>query len=264
MVGSNFLKRQFNRDGYIVLKNVFTKKQTDIIVSEAKKLYELPQIKGGYMKYYEDNSFNCNINKNKILARIENFIHDPNLSSLKNVVNTEVTPIVEEMLESRVSLFKDKINWKFPGGGAFKPHQDYDAWADLSPKTFVTAAIFVDECTVENGCLEMVRGKHKEGIFKNDFGQLDKDLVYSMEWQTILGASSDLILFDSYVPHRSDVNKSDNSRRVYYFTYNLMSEGDYYDAYFEKKRFEFPPDFERDQNTNINLNSKYNLANPIK
>ena len=85
-----------------------------------------------------------------------------------------------------------------------------------------------------------------------------------MEWEPLLTNTSDLIIFDAYVPHRSGPNLSDNPRRVLYFTYNLKEDGEHYDEYFKRKRIEFPPDFERDQNTKTNLDSKYNLANPIK
>ena len=257
----NLLNRQFNRDGYLVLKNVFSNNISKIIVSEADKLYNLPEIKNGYMKYFENSSQS---NSKKILARIENFINDSNLTELNNIINNEVNPIVEEVLESRVNMFKDKINWKLSGGGAFKPHQDFDAWSDFPPTFYVTCAILVDECTHENGCLEMVAEKHNYGILKNEFGCIDKDLVDSMNWQPILGNSKDLIIFNSLVPHRSGINMTTNSRRVFYFTYNLRDQGDYYNAYFEKKRNEFPPDFERNDYTHINLKSKYNLANPIK
>ncbi len=254
----NLLTRQFNRDGFLLLKNVFSKTQVNTILSEVDKLYSLPEVKSSYMKYFEKNK------ESKTLARIENFLKEPQLQRLNNFVDIEVTPILEEVLEERVILFKDKINWKLPGGGAFDPHQDFEAWEDFPPRKFITCAVFVDECTRENGCLEMVAGQHTKGILKNTNGRLDQNLVESFEWQSILCGNRDLVIFDSFVPHRSDINLTDNPRRVFYFTYNLLSDGDYYNAYFDKKRSEFPPDFERTDGTNINTNSKYNLANPIQ
>ena len=56
MVRSNLLKRQFERDGFLVLKNVFTRKVADNIISEANKLYELPEVKNSYMKYFENST----------------------------------------------------------------------------------------------------------------------------------------------------------------------------------------------------------------
>ncbi len=62
-----------------------------------------------------------------------------------------------------VVLFKDKINFKMPGGPGFKAHQDQQAgWTRYAP-LFVTALVTIDPATLENGCLEMVPGRHREG-----------------------------------------------------------------------------------------------------
>lgn len=57
---------------------MFSKSQSELILSEAEKLYNLPEIRGGYMKYFETDNSN-----NKILARMENFIEDENLSDFR-------------------------------------------------------------------------------------------------------------------------------------------------------------------------------------
>ena len=49
----NLLTRQFNRDGFLLLKNVFSKTQVKNILSEVDKLYSLPEVKSSYMKYFE-------------------------------------------------------------------------------------------------------------------------------------------------------------------------------------------------------------------
>ena len=61
-------------------------------------------------------------------------------------------------------LFKDKINWKNPGGQGFGAHQDQPAWDDFPPNKFVTAAMFVNNTTKENGCLEFAEDANHLGI----------------------------------------------------------------------------------------------------
>ena len=61
-------------------------------------------------------------------------------------------------------------------------------------------------------------------------------------------------MFNSFVPHKSDNNNSENSRRIMYLTFNNKSEGDYYENYNKNKRKYFPP----------NKDNKYNLGNPMK
>ena len=55
----------------------------------------------------------------------------------------------------------------------------------------------------------------------------------------------DVIFFDCYVPHSSEVNLSDDIRRLYFATYNRFSEGDHLERYFADKHANYPPDIER-------------------
>lgn len=253
----NKLSHNLKNDGFILIRNFFTDNEVRIIENTAKTLQELPEIRDGYMKYYE------NTNNNRILSRIENFVYDSNVKELKDNIVDKISIVINNIIGEKMNMFKDKINWKLPGGGKFKPHQDFEAWSDFPVDFFVSCAIFVDNCTIENGCLEMVKGENQKGILKNNNGCIDNELVNNMEWNPILSNKNDLVIFDAYVPHRSDINKSNSSRRIIYLTYTKNSEGDFYKDYFIKKRKEMPPDFERDNSTKININSKYNLANPI-
>ena len=249
------LIRTFNRDGFILLKNFFSKQESSFLVSEAKKLYELPEVRDSYMKFYEKTP------NSRILARMEYFLGAR--KDLNNLVETRVNPLVNEIMNENMIIFKDKINWKLPGGGAFLPHQDQDAWSDFPPKFYVTAAMFADKSTSKNGCLEFVEGVHNNGLLENNNGEIVENLVKEMDWTKVETTPRDIVLFDSYAPHRSQANKSDNQRRIYYMTYNKEIDGNFYEDYFAKKRKEFPPDFEREEGQTFNKKSKYNLANPI-
>ena len=145
------------------------------------------------MKYYENSN---NSTDKRILSRIENFVNDKNVSELYNNVIKKVSQTLHDIMCEKMNMFKDKINWKLPGGGKFKPHQDFEAWSDFPPTNFLSCAIFVDNCTVDNGCLEMVKGEHTKGILKNTNGCLDEELVDSMDWEPILSTKRDLVIFD--------------------------------------------------------------------
>ena len=172
-----------------------------------------------------------------------------------------------------MNLFKDKINWKLPNTSGFKPHQDYLAFADFGPTFFITVALFGNNNTVENGCLEIAKNYYqylenynknikpnKEELIENDkrkrilnsdpenYGNLCKEVENNLEWIRLETTPRDLLLFDSFIPHRSGYNKSDKSRINYYLTYNNKECGYLYDEYFKEKRKEFPPDFEMDAN----------------
>jgi ectoine hydroxylase-related dioxygenase (phytanoyl-CoA dioxygenase family) len=265
------LRKVFARDGYLLIKNLFTESEAKFLQLEASNLQSLPEKKGGYMKFYENpqptdvmshGDIKSNTGSNRILSRMENFLGER--TELRYLVNNRVKTTLKEVTGNEMILFKDKINWKLPGGGAFKPHQDFEAWSDFDLTNFVTCALFADNSTTKNGCLEFVSGVHNDGILANDHGCLDPEIVESLNWQKIETSPRDMLLFDSYTPHKSEANRSKHQRRIYYFTFNLEKEGDYYEDYFNKKRDIFPPDFERDEElSQETLNSKYNLANPI-
>jgi hypothetical protein len=55
-----------------------------------------------------------------------------------------------------------------------------------------------------------------------------------------------VIFSDSFAPHASKPNFTDEPRRILYLTYNLASDGDHRARYYADKFASFPPDIERD------------------
>ena len=247
------LIKSFKKDGYLRVRDYLNDEDIRIISDMANHLYELPEVKGSYMKYYEKDNI-------KLLSRVENFYNIE--LEFKNLVETKLKAFAELIVENRLSLFKDKINWKLPGGGGFTAHRDFRAWSKFPPKYYVTLALSVDNCIIENGCLEMVSDKDKN-IPEEDNGLLSEKEINELEWKYVETSKKDILLFNSLVPHRSGPNKSDNARRMIFLTYNLEDEGNHYKDYFVTKRSELPPPFERDENTVIDENTIYSLGNPI-
>ena len=200
----------------------------------------------------------------KYKSRLENFVNYHN--GLNDFLRNRIENIVEEIYDSKLNLLKDKLNWKFGGGKGFKAHQDQPAWIDFEPNRYVSVALFANNSTKENGCLEFSNNSYNRTLLSYDketTGQLSKEIEDSLDWKHIETTPRDILIFDSYAPHRSGSNNTENNRRIFYFTYNDEKYGDLYNSYLKKKREEFPPDIERD-NKNINIfNNKYNLANPI-
>jgi ectoine hydroxylase-related dioxygenase (phytanoyl-CoA dioxygenase family) len=140
-------------------------------------------------------------------------------------------------------LFKDKINLKEPGGPGFKAHQDQQAgWGVYAP-LFVTALVTIDPATIENGCLEVVAGRHREGLIGEEWKPLREE---DFELRPVPTEPGDVIFFDSFAPHASKPNFTAQPRRILYLTYNLAAHGDHRAQYYADKFASFPPDIERD------------------
>ncbi|MDE1462456.1 phytanoyl-CoA dioxygenase family protein [Spartinivicinus poritis] len=176
----------------------------------------------------------------------------------RNELVPELARLIETHLGQPVSLFKDKCNFKRPGGGAFPPHQDIVAYRHFGSWYHVTAAVLLDEATEENGALHMATrwdvpdSLAKEAVNWVDTprgllpmlpsyqggcrnGDIQEELTETMQWQRVDASPGDVILFDSYVPHFSQANHSNSTRRILFFTFNLASEGSLYFDYYQKK-----------------------------
>ena len=151
--------------------------------------------------------------------------------------------VVSELFGEEAVLFKDKINFKLPGGDGFKAHQDVQAGWDTYAALHITALLTIDPCTVENGCLEIAAGYHRHGLIGEKWKPLQED---ALNYAAIPTQPGDVIFFDSYTPHRSGPNLTGNQRRVLYVTYNKLSEGDQRRQYYADKRRSYPPDCERE------------------
>ena len=118
-------------------------------------------------------------------------------------------------------------------------------WDQYGHSLYITVLISVDATTLANGCLEVVPGRHLEGLFGPKEAPIPDEVVATFDWEQVETAPGDIVFFDSYVPHRSGPNHTDQPRRVLYVTYNKLSEGEVRERYFADKRKSFPPDCER-------------------
>jgi mannose-6-phosphate isomerase-like protein (cupin superfamily) len=76
---------------------------------------------------------------------------------LHQFIEGTVTSYIGGLLGELYVPFKDKINFKWPGGGAFSPHQDFPAYELFGPGEHVTAMVCIDRATFENGCLQVAQ-----------------------------------------------------------------------------------------------------------
>jgi ectoine hydroxylase-related dioxygenase (phytanoyl-CoA dioxygenase family) len=210
------------------------------------------------MKWYERTA------GGKQLCRVEDFV--PYHAGLAQLLSNEpLCGVLALLFGERAVLFKEKINFKLPQGAGFAPHQDAPAFASFGQSYHITVMLAVDPCTPENGCLEVVEGLHGSGLFPQAAdGTLHPDWVNAQRWRPVEMVPGDVLLFDSYLPHRSGPNRSSQPRRALYVTYNRESAGRQRDAYFAHKRHSFPPECERKPGVDYSAYAaQYNLGNPI-
>src|SRR5271166_1347022 len=75
-------------------------------------------------------------------------------ATFNKFVTACLEPIVSEIVGEPVVPFKDKTNEKLPGGGAFRPHQDFAAYRAFKPRYHATALLTIDPANIANGCVQ--------------------------------------------------------------------------------------------------------------
>jgi len=251
----------WERDRRLHLPCPFDAEQLAHLTQWTDELQAWPETPGRWMKYFEQGSESGA----RQLCRVENFVpYHPGLREL--IVGDGVMAILEQLMGEPACLFKEKINYKLPGGGGFQAHQDAPAFKSFGQRFHVTLLIAVDAQTPENGCLEFSDPVPLyETLAQDAGGALQPGLEDALPWRALELSPGDVVFFDSYLPHRSASNTSRSPRRALYVTYNRASEGDRRSDYFADKREKFPPECEREAGVDYSAAEKlYNLGNPIR
>lgn len=170
------------------------------------------------------------------LCRTENFV--PFHEGLRQLLTAG--PLLEDasaLLGEPAVLYKEKINYKLPGGAGYSPHQDAPAYRFV--ERHVSCMVAIDDATEGNGCLEVVSGAHHELLPVDERGCVRADVVARLSWEPVPVRAGQCLWFHSRAPHRSGPNESTVARRALYPTYNARSEGDLREAYYRDKLAEF-------------------------
>ena len=236
--------KKYQDDGFLLLKKFFSKEEMEPIIKSINKFSEVPYNfweVGKEMVYYETSNENEN---ERILCRVEKYVdYHPEFQKLAS--SNKILSALQDLMGGPCVLFKDKINFKRPGAGGFRPHQDVQARWDDFVKYTMSIMISTDQSTPENGCLEVAPRQHKRGIIGKYDRPLEGDDLIGMKFEMVPTEIGDVLFFDHFTPHQSKANNSDEPRSNIYLTYNLLSEGDHRNEYLNRKKRELPPDNER-------------------
>lgn len=231
----------FARTGWVAARGFFSAEEVAAISAWTDELLAMPEVPGRHMLYREDSLLG---DGKRVVQRIENFCpFHPGFDAL--VRDGRLQAAVEQLLGEPACLFKEKINFKMPGGAGFEPHQDQQAgWSAYAP-LFITALVGIDRATVENGCLEMADAPRLTSLIGEEWKPLTAEQMAAFTLVPIPTEPGDVLFFDSYAPHASKPNLTNSARRLLYLTYNRASDGDHRARYYADKRASFPPDIER-------------------
>ena len=153
----------YQREGYLVLAHVVTESELRVLESPFQRFIEgrvsgmgrdFCDMSGPYGRAFED--FNL---INAVLPRV----YDPSL--VDNVFERRAAAIARKLIGDDIRLDYDQFLAKRPKRtrAVFAWHQDLGYWPTGTPDTrTVTCSLALDDATLENGCLQVVPGSHRE------------------------------------------------------------------------------------------------------
>lgn len=214
---------RYRDDGYLVLRGVFSAEEAVLLGAEVNALLgreELTRrnnlrVRWQYHFQTRQPVFELFDPIVDISPRCAAWCEDPRL----------LEPI-GELLGDRPLPVKDKLIYKLSGSGGYPLHQDFIAWPNF-PRSFTTAVIAVDPATSDNGCVRVYPGAHRRGCLAPEdggFHLLPDEVVAGFDPLDVTLDPGDVLLFGAFMPHRSGINRSDQSRRHLLFSYNAASD----------------------------------------
>jgi hypothetical protein len=232
--------QEFREQGYVVVPGLYSREEMGPITEWVDDVENWLETAGKWMMYFENTD-----DGQRLLNRIENVLpYHENFMQL--AISETMQGACGQLFGEPALLFKDKVNFKKAGASGFESHQDVQAgWSTYAP-LHITALITIDKSTPENGCLEMVGGFHDRGLIGEEWTPLDDAAHAELNYVKVTAEPGDAVFFDSYAPHRSGPNHTNEARRVLYYTYNKASDGDHFAQYYIDKRKSYPPDIERE------------------
>ncbi len=221
----------YNRDGYVVVRNFFSKEEVDL-------LYKIA-IDDDVMSQKSYDRVDASGLKTKLALW---YALDESLYS-KFARSERIVSGVEQILGGPAAHYHSKLMQKEPRkGGAWEWHQDYGYWYKnngfLLPE-MLSVLTALTPATRENGCLQMIRGSHKMGRVEHGFSgeQVGADMekvdeaLKIMELDFLEMEAGDTAFFHCNTLHASAANLSDKPRWSIITAYNLASNKPYKDVH---------------------------------
>jgi len=223
---SNFVSKlnqeqiaQFDRDGYLMVKELFDVEEMNLLMQIAKADEQIAQNAQERLDLLSGRSklwITGNLGEDIYSA----FVH----------CHRVVDPL-EQLLRGEVYHYHHKIMLKEPlVGGAWEWHQDYGYWYSkgcLFPD-MASCLIAIDAATVENGCLQVIKGSHRMGRIDHgkageqtgaDLNRVNEALKHLPLVHCEMQPGTALF-FHCNLLHRSDANNSPHPRWSLICCYN--------------------------------------------
>lgn len=250
-------KEQFNKDGFLILKNFFSKEEINKIYTEARQLFaiQIKRVLGIDVDINDRDTF-------------EKAMFDYFQADFTSFVNTgkQVQHLISMHrlgTEERIVNLLKEIGYEFPtiavrpamqfnsrylskGGSHWKlgAHQDWRT-GQGSLDSVVLWFPLVD-CDADLGALQIIPASHTVGLLQADTSGYTGSIQDALPEEDYVQTSfevGDLLIFSAFLVHRSGDNITQNIRWSIQLRYNNMAE-----PTFQERGFPMPYIYKPEEN----------------
>ena len=228
-------KNQYIINGYSKINNFFSKE--DVLSLKKNVLKNINKKK--YNFYYEK------IKGKEKIRRIEK-VSDYIKFSKKIIFSKKIKNLIKFFENKDYVLFKDKINFKYPGGKGFLPHIDgHFLWKDRNniiqkgwkkySNEFLSVVVPLEKTIIENGCIYLSKKKDTFTLGKTfdkitnklemNTPNIKKKYLKNFKFYPIEMKVGDILVFNWLCAHFSKKNNSQKSRMIMYLTFCPKERG---------------------------------------
>lgn len=210
-------RHQLAENGYFILENLFSAEDmaalAERIEAFQRKHEEDIRAKGGTEGISRANEISFTA-----------FLAEQDDAIAAFTKRPEFVAITTQLLGEDIDLYWNQSVFKAPEGAKEFPwHQD-DGYTPVDPSPYLTLWLALNDATVENGCIHVLPGSHKNGLAPHV--QTPIGLVcYSSEEPNqgvpVPLKAGSIAVFLSLTYHKSGVNRSKGYRKAYIIQYSL-------------------------------------------
>lgn len=214
---------QFHRDGFLAVQRGLAGAQVqDAIAGLARVVGDPGEVNIQFESWSDPEADDLDVRLDGV-RRLMRFVGvDERIDAVAE--DPDVLTAVRRVLGAdEVRMIQDMALLKPPGGGREKPwHQD-KAFFNLDLAVPVVGVwIALDEATVDNGCMHVARGSHRDGpmphFSRRDWQLCDTDVRRDDDVVVPLPPGG-MLIFDGYLHHGTPANRTSTRRRALQFHY---------------------------------------------
>jgi len=202
---------QFNRDGYVVLEDVFAAEELRPVVAELDRCEARVD---AFLQTQEDGRFSIAESGAITIAPMLT-AHSPLLAQF--IRHPTLMDLCSDLIGPDVNLYWDQAVYKKTEKPRRVPwHQD-NGYKYLEPQAYLTCWIALTDATIANGCPQVASGMHRLGTLRHTY-------VEPLGWECFADPprsvpapvrAGGIVVFSSLTPHLTGPNTTPSVRKAY-------------------------------------------------